>query len=160
MEFFGHAESWVLVSFLLFICLLVYLKVPKILMRLLDEHSIRVSMQLTEARKLREEAAAMLADYKKKQADAELQAADIMTNAKAEAEQFAIDARQKMTETLDRRTKQAMQKIAQAEATATKEVRARATDLAIAAAGNLIASQKSNPKLIAESIAAVKTKMN
>jgi F-type H+-transporting ATPase subunit b len=160
MEFFGHAESWVLVSFLLFICLLVYLKVPKILMRLLDEHSIRVSMQLTEARKLRDEAAAMLADYKKKRADAELQAADIMANAKAEAEQFAIDSRQKMTETLDRRTKQAMQKIAQAEATATKEVRARATDVAIAAAGNLIAAQKSNPKLIAESIAAVKTKMN
>jgi F-type H+-transporting ATPase subunit b len=160
MEFFGHAESWVLVSFLLFICLLVYLKVPKILLRLLDEHSFRVSMQLTEARKLRDEAAAMLADYKKKQADAELQAADIMAGAKADAEQFAIDSRQKMTETLDRRTKQAMQKIAQAEATATKEVRARATDVAIAAAGNLIAAQKSNPKLIAESIAAVKTKMN
>jgi F-type H+-transporting ATPase subunit b len=160
MEFFGHAESWVLVSFLLFICLLVYLKVPKILLRLLDEHSFRVSMQLTEARKLRDEAAAMLADYKKKQADAELQAADIMAGAKADAEQFAIDSRQKMTETLDRRTKQAMQKIAQAEATATKEVRARATDLAIAAASNLIAVQKSNPKLIAESIAAVKTKMN
>lgn len=160
MDFFGHAESWVLVSFLLFIGLLVYLKVPKILMRLLDEHSFRVSMQLTEARKLRDEAAEMLADYKKKQADAETQAADIMARAKADAEQFAIDSRQKMTETLDRRTKQAMQKIAQAEATATKEVRARATDLAITAAGNLIAGQKSNPKLIAESIAAVKSKMN
>lgn len=160
MEFFGEAESWVLVSFLLFVCLMVYLKVPKILLRLLDEHSFRVSMQLTEARKLRDEAAAMLADYKKKQADAEQQAADIMASAKADAEQFAIDSRQKMTETLDRRTKQAMQKIAQAEVTATKEVRARATDLAIAAAGNVIAGQKSNPKLIAESIAAVKTKMN
>jgi F-type H+-transporting ATPase subunit b len=160
MEFFGHAESWVLVSFLLFIGLLVYLKVPKILLRLLDEHSFRVSMQLNEARKLRDEAAAMLADYKKKQADAELQAADILASAKADAEQFAIDARQKMAETLDRRTKQAMQKIAQAEATATKEVRARAADLAIAAASNLIADQKSNPKLIAESIAAVKSKMN
>ena len=160
MEFFGHAESWVLVSFLLFVGLLIYLKVPKILMRLLDEHSFRVSMQLTEARKLRDEAAAMLADYKKKQADAELQAADILASARADAEQFAIDSRQKMTETLDRRTKQAMQKIAQAEVTATKEVRARAADLAIAAAANLIAGQKSNPKLIAESIAAVKSKMN
>ena len=160
MEFFGHAESWVLVSFLLFVALLIYLKVPKIVLRLLDEHSFRVSMQLTEARKLRDEAAAMLADYKKKQADAELMAAEILASAKADAEQFAISSSQKMAETLDRRTKQAMQKIAQAEATATKEVRARATDLAITAAGNLIAGQKSNPKLIAESIAAVKSKMN
>ena len=160
MEFFHHAESWVLVSFILFVALLIYLEVPKILLRLLDEHSFRVSMQLTEARKLRDEAATMLADYKKKQADAELQAADILASAKADAEQFAIDSRQKMAETLDRRAKQAMQKIAQTEATAVKEVRARAADLAITAAGNLIASQKSNPKLIAESIAAVKSKMN
>ena len=160
MEFFRHAESWVLVSFILFVALLIYLKVPKILLRLLDEHSFRVSMQLTEARKLRDEAATMLADYKKKQADAELQAADILASAKTDAEQFAIDSRQKMAETLDRRTKQAMLKIAQAESAATKEVRARATDLAIAAAGNLIAGQKSNPKLIEESIAAVKSKMN
>ena len=160
MEFFHHAESWVLVSFLLFVGLLIYLKVPKIFVRLLDEHSFKVKSQLDEARKLREEAAAMLADYKKKQADAEQQAADIIASAKTEAEQFAADSRQKMTETLDRRTKQAMQKIAQAEAAATKDVRARVTDLAIAAASNLIAGQKSNPKLIEESIAAVKSKMN
>ena len=160
MEFFHHAESWVLVSFLLFVGLFIYLKVPKIFVRLLDEHSFKVKSQLDEARKLREEAAAMLADYKKKQADAEQQAADIIASAKTEAEQFAADSRQKMTETLDRRTKQAMQKIAQAEAAATKDVRARVTDLAIAAASNLIAGQKSNPKLIEESIAAVKSKMN
>ena len=160
MEFFHHAESWVLVSFLLFVGLLIYLKVPKILMRLLDEHSFKVKSQLDEARKLREEAAAMLADYKKKQADAEQQAADIIANAKTEAEQFAADSRQKMTETLERRTKQAMQKIAQAEAAATKDVRARITDLAIATAGNVIAAQKGNTRLITESIEAVKSNVN
>ena len=160
MEFFQHAESWVLVSFILFVALLVYLKVPKILMRLLDEHSFKVKSQLDEARKLRDDAAAMLADYKHKQADAEKQAADILENAKAEAVQLAEASRQKMVETLDRLTKQAMQKISQAEASATKDVRARATDLAIAAAGNVMAAQKGNAKLIAESIAAVKSKTN
>ena len=160
MEFFHHAESWVLVSFILFVALLIYLKVPKILMRLLDEHSFKVKSQLDEARKLRDEAAEMLADYKKKQADAELQAADILAGAHADAAQFAVDSRQKMAETLDRRTKQAMQKIAQAEAAATKEVRARAADLAIAAASKILAGQKGNAKLIAESIAAVKFKVN
>ena len=160
MEFFQHAESWVLVSFILFVALLVYLKVPKILMRLLDEHSFKVKSQLDEARKLRDDAAAMLADYKHKQADAEKQAADILENAKAEAVQLAEASRQKMSETLDRLTKQALQKIAQAEASATKDVRARATDLAIAAAGNVMAAQKGNTKLIAESIAAVKSKTN
>ena len=160
MEFFHHAESWVLVSFILFVGLLIYLKVPKIFGRLLDEHSFKVKSQLDEARKLRDEAAEMLAGYKKNQADAEQQAADILAAAHADAAQFGVDSRQKMSETLDRRTKQAMQKIAQAEAKAIKDVRGHATDLAIAAAGNLIAGQKGNPKLIAESIAAVKSKMN
>ncbi len=160
MEFFRHAESWVLVSFILFVGLLIYLKVPKILMRLLDEHSFKVKSQLNEASKLRDEAAAMLADYKKKQADAERHAAEILANAHADAAQFAVDSRQKMTETLERRTKQALQKIAQAEAAATKDVRNRATDLAIAAASTLLSAQKGNTKLIAESIAAVKSKAN
>ena len=65
-----------------------------------------------------------------------------------------------MAETLDRRTKQAMQKIAQAEAAATKDVRARVTDLAIATAGNVMAAQKGNARLITESIEAVKSKAN
>ena len=160
MEFFRHAESWVLVSFILFVGLLIYLKVPKILMRLLDEHSFKVKSQLDEASKLRDEAAAMLADYRKKQADAERQAAEILAAAQANAAQFAIDSRQKMAETLDRRTKQALQKIAQAEAAAMKDVRNSATDLAIAAASSLLAGQKGNAKLVAESIAAVKSKAN
>lgn len=160
MEFFHHAESWVLVSFLLFVGLLIYLKVPKIFVRLLDEHSFKVKSQLDEARKLRKEAAAMLADYKMKQADAEQQAVDIIASAKTEADQFAADSRQKMAETLERRTKQAMQKIAQAEAAATKDVHARVTDLAIFAASTLLAAQKGNANLIAESIAAVKSKTN
>ena len=160
MEFFRHAESWVLVSFILFVGLLIYLKVPKILMRLLDEHSFKVKSQLDEASKLRDEAAAMLADYRKKQADAERQAAEILAAAQANAAQFAIDSRQKMAETLDRRTKQALQKIAQAEAAAMKDVRNSATDLAIAAASSLLAGQKGNAKLVTESIAAVKSKAN
>ena len=160
MEFFHHAESWVLVSFLLFTGLLIYLKVPKILGRLLDEHSFKVTSELDEARKLRFEAEALLAEYKNKQADAEKQAADIIASARADAAQFAVDSRQKLTETIARRTKQAEQKIAQAEAAATKEVRAFATDLAVNAATKLIAEQKSGGKLIAESIAAVKARLN
>ena len=163
MEFFHHAESWVLVSFLLFVGLLIYLKVPKIVGRVLDEHSFKVSSQLDEARKLRDEAAQLLADYKKKQSDAEKQAADIISSAKADAEQYAVDARQKMSETLDRRTQQAEQKIARAEATAMAEVKARAAELATTAAAQIlgdVAKGKAGAGLIAQSIAAVKSRLN
>lgn len=163
MEFFRHAESWVLVSFILFLGLLVYLKVPAMLGRMLDERASKISKELDDARKLREDAAALLEEYKKKRADAEQEAASIVAQARSDAEAYAADSRKKLTETLARRTKQAEQKIAQAEAAATKEVRIAAGELAIAAAARLIkdgVSGKHSENLIAESIAAVKSRLN
>lgn len=163
MEFFHHAESWVLVSFLLFLALLVYLKVPATIGKSLDDRSAKIAKELNDAKSLRLEAEALLTEYKKKGSDAERQAADIIAAAKSEAQAFAADSSRKLTEMLSRRQAQAEQKIAQAEAAAVKEVRAAATDLAIAAASRLIAEStrgKGGEKLIAESIEAVKLQLN
>lgn len=163
MEFFHHAENWVLVSFTLFLALLVYLKVPKIVARTLDLRAAKISKELTDAKTLRQEAEALLAEYKKKRADAEQEAVDIIAAAKSEAQAYAIDSARKLTELLSRRQAQAEAKIAQAEATAIKDVRATASDIATAAAAHLLAKTskgKSGAALIADSIAAVKSKMN
>jgi len=124
----------------------------------LDDRAAAIAKELADAQKLREDAEKLLADYKQKKLDAEKEAADIIASAKTQAAEYAEEAKARLTETLARRTKQAENKIAQAEAAATKEVRGRATDLAIAAAGSLISGQKGNAKLIADSIAAVKAK--
>jgi F-type H+-transporting ATPase subunit b len=163
MEFFGHAESWVLVAFILFIVLLIYLKVPAMLARMLDERSAKIAKDLEEARKLREEAQALLASYQQKRIEAEKDAVNIVAQAKVDAEEYAAEARRKLTETLNRRGKQAEQKIAQAEASAIKEVRTIATDIAVAAATRLVAEAAKGPQgatLITESIEAVKTRLN
>ena len=163
MGFFGHAESWVLVSFILFIALLVYLKVPGMIARSLDERSAKIAKELDEARKLREEAAKLLEEFKQKQVSAEADAKAIVARAKTEAEEYAAEARRKLGEALDRRTRQAEQKIAQAEASAVKDVRNATTELAIAAAGRLIAETSKGPKgaeMIASSIEAVKNRLN
>ncbi len=163
MEFFHEAESWVLVAFILFIGLLVYLKVPAMLAKMLDERSAKIAKDLEEARKLREEAQALLASYQKKRVEAEAEAANIVAQAKLDAEEYAKDARRKLGETLERRSKQAEQKIAQAQAAAIKDVRTAATDIAVAAATSLAAEAAKGPKgasLIAQSIEAVKTRLN
>ena len=126
----------------------------------LDTRASLIEKELADARKLRQDAEKLLADYKQRAIDAEKEAADIIASAMSQAKDYAADAAKKLSETITRRTKQAETKIAQAEAAAVKDVRGQATDLAIAAAGNLIAGQKSNAKLIAESIAAVKSKAN
>ena len=126
----------------------------------LDSRAKLIEKELADARKLREDAEKLLADYKQKKLDAEKEAADIIASAKSQAVEFAAEAKKKLGETIARRTKQAEAKIAQAEATAVKEVRGHATDLAIAAATNIIAGAKGNAKLITDSITAVKSKAN
>ena len=160
---FHEAETWVAVAFVLFVGLGVYLKVPAMLAKMLDERADKISKELAEARKLREEAQALLTEYQKKRAEAEKDAANIVAQAKLEAESYSVETRKKLAETIERRTKQAAQKIAQAEAAAIKEVRTTATEAAIAAAtrlaGEAVQGSKGT-KLIDESIAAVKSRLN
>jgi F-type H+-transporting ATPase subunit b len=163
MEFLQEAETWVAVAFLLFAALLVYLKVPAMLAGMLDERSAKIAGELAEARKLREEAQSLLASYQKKRTEAEKDAAAIVDQARKEAESYAVEAHRKLAETLERRTRQGEQKIAQAEAAAIKEVRTVATDIAVAAAARLAGEVVKGAKgdgLIAESIAAVKNRLN
>jgi F-type H+-transporting ATPase subunit b len=155
--------TWVAVSFILFIALGIYLKVPAMLAKMLDERADKISKELAEARKLREEAQALLAEYQKKRAEAEKDAANIVAQAKVEAEAYGVETSKKLAETIERRTKQAAQKIAQAEAAAIKEVRTTATEAAIAAASRLVGEAvqgAKGAKLIDESIAAVKSRLN
>ena len=162
MEFFRHAESWVLVSFILFVALLVYLKVPALVAKMLDERADKISKELGEAMRLRQEAEALLSEYKKKRQDAEVEARDIIAAAKTEAEAYAEESARKLKDTLARREAQAEQKIAMAEAAAVKDVRAAAADLAMAASAALLkdaASGKAGEKLVSESIAAVKSRL-
>ena len=129
----------------------------------LDARANQISKDIADARRLREEAEALLAEYKQKKLDAEKEAAGIIAQARSDAAAYAEDAKKKLADSLTRRTKQAEQKIAQAEAAAIKEVRAAATDRAIAAATAIIAEGakgKGGDGLIAESIAAVKARLN
>ena len=149
---FHEAETWVAVAFVLFIGLGIYLKVPAMLAKMLDERADKIGKELAEAKKLREEAQALLAEYQKKRAEAE-----------KDAERFGIESRAAITAQIARRGKQAEQKIAQAEAAAIKEVRTTATEAAIAAASKLVGEAVQGTKgvkLIDDSIAAVKSRLN
>jgi F-type H+-transporting ATPase subunit b len=129
----------------------------------LDARADQISKDIADARKLREEAEALLAEYKQKKLDAEKEAMGIIAQAKSDAAAYAEDAKKKLADSLIRRTKQAENKIAQAEAAAIKDVRAAATDLAIKAASMIMADGakgKGGDALIAESIAAVKSRLN
>ena len=129
-----EAEFWVAVAFVIFVGVLIYFRVHKLAIDAIDARRARIETELGEARRLREEAQALLAQYQRKQREAEREAADIIAGAQAEAARLAVEAKAKMEDFLARRTKMAETKIAHAEAQALADVRAAAAEAAIAAA--------------------------
>src|SRR5262249_51289493 len=89
----------------------------------LGDPSRRIRAELDEARKLKDEAAQLLAEYQKKQHAAETEAEEIIAGAKAEAERLAAEAKTRIENFVARRTTMAETKIAQAEAQAVADVR-------------------------------------
>lgn len=163
IEFLKEPESWVAVAFVLFVGLLGYLGVHRMLTKALDDRSDRIKAELDEATKLKNEAAALLAEYQRKRTEAEGEAQGIIAGAKAEADRMAIEAKAKIEEFVARRTKMAETKIAQAEAQATADVRAAAADAAIAAAEKILTQEAKGPlagELLAKGIDDVRKKLN
>jgi F-type H+-transporting ATPase subunit b len=158
-----EAEFWVAAAFVIFVGVLGYFGVHKTLLKGIDNRRDRIKAELGEARRLKEEAQALLAGYERKQQEVEREAQAIIAGAKAEAERLAAEAAAKMEEFVARRTRMAEEKIAQAEAQALADVRLAAAEAAVAAAGSILArtvKDKVADNLIAEGIADLKAKLN
>ena len=132
------AEFWVALGFVVFVLLLLYLGVHRRLTEALDGRADKVAAELGEAKRLREEAEALLASFKARAAEAEREAAAIVAQARRDAETLAKESEARMAEFVSRRTKQAETKIALAETQATADVRAAAADAAVKAAGTVM----------------------
>ena len=125
---------WVMIAFAAFIALLIYYRVPGIIAKALDARAAAIRTDLDEARRLRDEAQALLADYKKKSREAEEETKTILEEAEREGEALAAETRKNLEESVERRTKMAEAKIERAEAQAVSDVRTAAVESAIAAA--------------------------
>jgi F-type H+-transporting ATPase subunit b len=132
------AEFWVAVAFGVFLLILLYYRVPKLIAKSLDARAEAIRKELDEARRLREEAQTLLADYQKRHRNVGQEADAIVDQARREAEAFAHETRISLKDTLERRTKQAEEKIARAETQAVDEVRAAAIEVAMAAAERIL----------------------
>ncbi len=157
------ATFWAFVALVIFLAIVFYMKVPATISKSLDERAVRIRNELDEARRLREEAQQLLAEYQRKRKEAEKEAGDIVAAAKREAGQLVEDARKKTDEYVVRRTALAEQKIGQAERDAVNEVRARAVDVAVEAARSVLAAKvdgKVDADLFKASVGELKARLN
>ncbi len=152
--FYQDAEFWLLVAFVIFVAA-VARPVTRKVTQALDLRSEAIAKELDEAARLREEAAAALAAYRRKQRDAGREAQEILAHAEAEAKRTSEQAATDLAAALERREQLAMNRIAQAEAQAIEDVRDAAVDIALAAARKLIKDnldKKKSATLIEEAI--------
>ncbi|HSZ68227.1 MAG TPA: ATP F0F1 synthase subunit B [Xanthobacteraceae bacterium] len=159
----AETENWVALGFFCFLALLVYLGVHRKVFDSLDARRARIKSELDDARRLREEAQALLADFERKGREAEKEAEAIIASAKVEAERLATEAKARIEDFVARRTKMAEQKIVQAEAQALADVKSAAADAAVAAAERILsvsAKGKVAEDLLARGIEDVKSKFN
>jgi F-type H+-transporting ATPase subunit b len=159
----AEPEFWVAVAFVILMGLLAYYGIHRTVLTALDHRSERIKAELDDARRLRDEAAKLLAEYQARRASAEREAEEIVSSARADAERIAAEAKTKIEDFVARRTKTAENKIALAEAQALADVRAAAANAAVTAASHILTQTvtgKVAEDLLAKGIAEVREKLN
>jgi F-type H+-transporting ATPase subunit b len=156
-------EFWVAAAFVILIGVFIYYGIHRTVLKSLDHRSDRIRAELDDARRLKDEAAKLLAEYQARHASAEREARDIVEGARAEAERIAAEAKTKMEDFVARRTKTAESKIALAEAQAVADVRSAAANAAVAAASTILSQSVKGQvadDLLSKGIAEVRQKLN
>lgn len=133
-------ETWVAVAFLLFVALLGKILWSKIA-ALLDKRAADISKALAEASRLREEALKAKTDAEKTLAQATAEAESIVAGARSEVQAMQARAARNLKNQMALREQQALDRIAQSEATAAKQVRDTAIDVALGATRALLREQ-------------------
>lgn len=162
MDATSLATVWATIGLVTFLGILVYVGVPKQILGMLDDKSKKIADDLDEAKRLREEAQSLLAEYERKRQAAEDEAQEIVEAAKAEATRLTEEAQASLEDLITRRTKAVEEKIAQAESQAIADVRARSADIAVESARHVLVdkmAEKGDP-LVEQAIKDVSASLN
>jgi F-type H+-transporting ATPase subunit b len=131
----------VLIGFVLFLAIIFYANVPNMLGGMLDKRADGIKAELDEARALREEAQTLLASYERKQREVANSRSGSLRRHAPMPKSAAEAAKDELAKSIERRLAAAEDQIASAEAKAVRAVSDRAVEVAVAAAGEIIASR-------------------
>ncbi len=159
---FETPEFWVAIAFLILVAAIAR-PLGRVIVGGLDTRTEKIRSSLDEAKKLREEAQHLLAEYQRKQRDAAKECKEIIAHAETEAKRLAEEAADRLEASIKRREQLAIDKIAQAEAEAIQDVRYATVDIAIGATRKLLAGymdEAAGSRLIDQAIADLPAKLH
>lgn len=163
LDILKETDFWEWLGLIVVIAIFFWKGAHVFIARALDKRADAIANELESVKRLREEAETVLIRYREQARGAESEAAAILNETRAETERFTAEARVQMQAQIERRARQAQERIAQAEANAMAEIRALAADAAAAAAEKLIAARLREDKaaaLISDSIRTLPAELN
>ena len=141
------ATFWVAISFLIFIILLVYFKIPLKVKNTLDENIIQIKKQVDESEKLKEEAKQQLAEYEKRIGDSKSQVNKMIKDANDQAERNVIKSNEIFHKLLEIRKKNTEEKIKQLKNQAIKDIKNASVNIAFESIEKLLINSLDKTKL-------------
>ena len=141
------ATFWVAISFLIFIVLLVYFKVPSKVKNILDENINQIKKQVEESEKLKEEAKRQLAEYEKRIGDSKSEVNKMIKDANDQAEKNVIKSNEIFHKLLEVRKKNTDEKIKQLKNQAIKDIKNASINIAFESVEKLLINSIDKAKL-------------
>ena len=141
------ATFWVAISFLIFIVLLVYFKIPSKVKNILDENINQIKKQVEESEKLKEEAKRQLAEYEKRIGDSKSEVNKMIKDANDQAEKNMIKSNEIFHKLLEVRKKNTEEKIKQLKNQAIKDIKNASINIAFESVEKLLINSLDKTKL-------------
>ena len=141
------ATFWVMISFFVFIGLLIYFKIPEKIKKILNENINNIKNQIEEADKLKEDAKNILTEHEKKISNSKAEVKQMINKASEEAEKNVIKTNQDFHNLMETRKKNAEERIKQLKNQALKDIKNASVKIAIVSAKRLIENSMDKSKL-------------
>ena len=141
------ATFWVMISFFLFVGLLIYFQIPQKIRTTLDENILNIKNQINEADKLKEDAKNILTEHEKKISNSKIEVKSMIAKANEEAEKNIIKTNQDFHNLMENRKKNAEERIKQLKNQALKDIKNTSVKIAIESVEKLLKNSLDKSKL-------------
>ena len=141
------ATFWVMVSFFLFIGLLIYFQIPQKIKTILEENILNIKNQIDEASKLKDDAKNILTEHEKKISNSKADVKSMITKAGEESEKNIIKANHDFHNLMENRKKNAEERIKQLKNQALKDIKNTSVKIAIESVEKLLKNSLDKNKL-------------
>jgi F-type H+-transporting ATPase subunit b len=141
------ATFWVTISFIIFLGVLIYFKIPQKVKEILEQNILNIRNQISEAEKLKEDAKNILAENEKKISNSKSEVKEMINKANDEAEKNVIRVNEEFHNLMENRKKNAEERIRQLKSQAEKDIKNASVKIAIESAEKLIKNSLDKSKL-------------